>query len=205
MKKIVFLILILAFFSCKKDAEKSIDTTIKTTKTDSIIYSSNEFQPHLKFNSEFCEYQITGLDNPKEFTSKELSFPLKENEFEYNKSADFKYFTPSTFDLDKINCKVIAYTSYGENDSTVLNIQLNSYLAGVQIDALLLDCRFTFETEYYRNFSIKKSGTIIIKKLAIDSLLYNNEGDIIGKKAVNDTTTEVVQYKINTMGHFVKS
>ena len=134
-----------------------------------------------------------------------ISFPLKENEFNFTKSADFKYYTATTFDLDKTNCKVIAYTTYGDNDSKVLNIQLNSYQSGKQIDALLLDCRFTFETEYYTNFSIKENGTITLKKLAIESLLFNDEGDIIGKKTITDTTTVTVQYKMNAAGHFIKS
>jgi hypothetical protein len=60
------------------------------------------------------------------------------------------------FNFDKVTYKVIAYTTYGENDSKIVNIQLNSYVASVQTDALLLDNRFTFETEYYRQFSIKE-------------------------------------------------
>lgn len=93
-----------------------------------------------------------------------------------------KYYTTTSFNYNTVAYKVSAYTSYGENDSKVVNIQLNSYLFNIQIDALLLDCRFTFETEYYRQFSIKKDGTIAIKKLATDGSAYDDKGDIIGQK-----------------------
>lgn len=204
MKKATLLIILMVFFSCKKEGEKTTNTETGTTKTDSIIYSTNNFQPHLKFEEEFSEFELIGLENPEKFTVKELTYPLKENEFDFKKSADFDYFTINDFDIDKTKCKVIAFTSYGENDSKVVNVQLNSYQSGEQKDALLLDCRFTFETEYYRNFEIKKDGTVILKKMAVNGLLYNNEGDITGERAVNDTTTEVVKYKMNANGQFVK-
>lgn len=197
--------MIVVFFSCKKEVEKSIVPETKKIKIDSLIYSSSDFAPHLKFNSELTEYELIGLVKPKDFTTKELSFTVKENDYNFEKSAEFEYYTATTFDVEKTNYKVIAYTTYGENDIKVLNIQLNSYQGGKQIDALLLDCRFTFEIEYYRNFSIKNNGIIAIKKLAIDGLLHNDEGDIIGKRAVKDTITEVVQYKMDATGHFIKS
>ena len=67
-----------------------------------------------------------------------------------------------------------------------------------------MDCRFTFETEYYRNFTIQTDKTIAIKKIAIESLEFNDKGDIIGNKKVNDTLTEVVKYKIDPQGNFIK-
>jgi nucleoside recognition membrane protein YjiH len=57
-----------------------------------------------------------------------------------------------------------AYHSYGENDSKVANAQLNSYM-GKQVDAILLDSRFTAETEYYREFTLTKNGMIILKSI----------------------------------------
>ena len=205
MKKIAFLIVILVFFSCKKETKKVNIAIPEIHKTDSVVYSSTAINHFFKYNSEFSEHKIIGLSNPQKFTSKEITFSIKENDFNYNKSNAFDYFTVTTFDFEKITYKVIAYNSYGENDTKVLNVQLNSYQSGEQIDALLLDCRFTFETEYNRHFTIKNNGTITIKKLEIDGLQYSEEGDIIGKKTVKDTTSEVVQYKMNTTGHFIKS
>ncbi|NRT15635.1 hypothetical protein HNP99_001992 [Flavobacterium sp. 28A] len=204
MKKAALLLLLIVVFSCKKEGEKSTNTKTEIAKTDSIVYNTNDFQPHLKLEDEFSEFELTGLKNPEKFTAVELTYPIKENEFDFKKSADFDYFTVNDFNVDKTKCKIIAFSSYGENDSKIVNLQLNSYQSGEQKDALLLDCRFTFETEYYRNFEIKKDGTVIIKKIAVNGLLYNNEGDITGEKAVNDTTTEVVKYKMNANGQFVK-
>ena len=192
-------------FSCKKETVKPIIPDVKVTVVDSIIYSSKDFEPHLKFNSEFSEYELIGLQNPKEFTPKELTYVVKENNFEFIKSSEFKYFTATNFDFKKTNYKIIAYRTYGENDIKVVNIQLNSYRSGMQTDALLLDSRFTFETEYYSEFKIKKDGSIAIKKLAVNGLLYNEEGDITGKKTAKDTTVEVVHYKMNVNGQFIKT
>ncbi|MCW2120371.1 hypothetical protein [Flavobacterium sp. 7A] len=204
MKKITFLILTVLFFSCKKESEKPIVPETKKIESDSLFYSSKDFQPYLKFNSEYTEYELTGLETPKEFTSSDLSFKVKENDYNFDKSADFKYFTTAAFNLDKIKYKVIAYATYGENDGKVINLQLNSYVSNIQVDALLLDCRFTFEIEYYRKFEIKKDGNITIKKYSIDGYTYNDAGDIIGKRATNDTVTTISRYKTNTNGQFIK-
>jgi hypothetical protein len=205
MKKLIFFISILAFYSCKKEDNKvKVAPITASPQTDSMIYSSKSFAPHLSFNAELSEYELIELKNPNSFKEEELIYPVKENDFELNKVADLNYYTPFTFNLQNVSYAVIAYYSYGDNDIKVANIQLNSYLAGKQTDAILLDCRFTFETEYYREFTISKNGIITINKVAIDGLNYNEEGDIVGEKAVKDTTIVKSQYKLNTNGAFVK-
>ena len=191
--------------SCKKDNGKTTVAPIKSKhQSDGVIYSTKLFEPHIQFNTELSTFELIELKNPKSFTEIELTYPVKQNEFEFNKTNDFKYYTPFTFNFEGVSYNLIAYYSYGENDSKVLNIQINSYLDGKQIDALLLDCRFTAETEYYREFTIKKEGTIVIKKVLIDGLNYNAKGDIIGQKTVKDTTSETIRYKMNTQGTFKK-
>jgi hypothetical protein len=204
MKKITLFIVLVVVFSCKKETTKPLTPEKIIPQTDNIIYSSAFIEPYLKFNAEYSEYELIKLKNPKSFSQEELAYPVKENEFEFNKSNDFQYYTTTSFNFNTVAYKVIAYTSYGENDSKVVNIQLNSYLANIQTDALLLDCRFTFETEYYRQFTIRKDGTIAIKKIAINGLAYDDEGDIIGQKKVKDTTTTLLRYKINPTGKFTK-
>jgi len=210
MKKTVLLIIIglCTFYSCKKTNEKADQiSTPPSTKPITIkkeIYSSADAKSYLNFDREFNEYKIVGVKDPQKFSSDELSFVVKENDFDYNKSDDFDYYTIKTFDLDDTNFKVIVYTTFGENDTKVANIQLNSYRSGTQVDALLLDCRFEFETEYYRNFVIKNDKTFEIKKIAVDKLLYNAKGDITGKREVNDTLVDVVTYKVNPLGTFLK-
>ena len=205
MKKTILLLIlgIGIFFSCKKENEKT-EQTNSTPSQIKDIYSTADTEEYLNFDKEMNEYAIVGLNDSQKFSAEEISFAVKENDFEYNKSDDFDYYTIKTFDLGEINYKVIVYNSYGENDSKVLNIQLNSYQSGIQVDALLLDCRFEFETEYYRNFVIKKDQTIEIKKIAVEKLLYNQNADIVGKKEVNDTLVDVVTYKVNPLGNFLK-
>ncbi|MDG2432706.1 hypothetical protein [Flavobacterium sp.] len=207
MKKITFLILVLVVCACKKeDSNTAIPAPppMQSLPATNFIYSSKSLEKHIKFNSELSQYELVQLENPQSFSITELNFPVKENEFEYNKSKDFKFYTPFNFEKDKIEYKVITYHSYGENDTKVLNVQLNSYSDGKPIDALLLDCRFVFETEYYREFSIKEDGTILIKKVTINGLNYDDDGNIIGTKAVKDTTTENLNYKLNSTGSFTK-
>ena len=205
MKKITFFILLLIVCSCKKEENtNSVPPSVKSVAENTTIYSSKSLEQYIKFNTEFSEYELVNLENPQSFSTTELSFPIKENEFEYNKSKDFKFYTPFTFEKDKIEYKVIAYHSYGENDTKVLNVQLNSFYGRKTIDALLLDCRFVFETEYYRQFSIKEDGTILIKKVAVNGLNYDDNGNIIGTKAVKDTTIENLKYKLSSTGSFTK-
>jgi hypothetical protein len=205
MNKYIIIILLLFICSCKKEESKTIvEQSSISSATDSIIYSSKSLESHLQFNKEFGEYEFVKLINSKSFTEAELNYSIKENEFEFNKTSDFKYYTPFTFDFDRVSYNLIAYHSYGENDSKVANAQLNSYIEGKQVDAILLDSRFTAETEYYREFTLTKNGMITIKKVAINGLNYNNAGDIIGQKKLKDSTAETVQYKMNTNGIFTK-
>lgn len=205
MKQITLLILLILSFSCKKTAENSESVTIDETNTKAnTIYKSEDVVPFLKFNTQFSEFEIQGLKNPQKFSLTELNEIVKENEFDFSKSDSFKYYILSTFEIAPITYKVIMYNTYGENDSKVLNIQLNSYLKDKQIDALLLDCRFTFETEYYRNFVINKNKTIDIKKISIEKLNYNEDGDIIGVKDINDTISEPIKYKMDLSGKFIR-
>lgn len=194
--------LTILFISCKKDTKEAA-TKEENTNQATIAISSKNLDSYLKFDPELVEYDITGLDKAEKFSSTALSFPIKENDFDYAKSTDFDYFTAKSFEIAANTFKIILFNTYGENDAKILNIQLNSYNGGKLVDALLLDCRFTFETEYYRNFKID-GNTIEIKKISVDKLDFNDNGDIIGNKKVNDTLTEVVKYQINDKGLFIK-
>jgi hypothetical protein len=206
MKKTVLLILIglCTFYSCKKGNEKEEQIDPKLNPTQVEIYSSANAKKYLYFDEEYSEYKIVAVDNPQKFATSEIGFVVKENDFDYNKSDDFDYYTIKSFELGETHFKVILYSAFGENDAKVANVQLNSYKGDVQVDALLLDCRFEFETEYYRDFVIKNDQTIAIRKIAVDKLLYSPNGDIIGKREVNDTLVDVVKYKIDPQGTFIK-
>jgi hypothetical protein len=59
---------LLVVFSCKKEATTPI-VIENTTKTDSIIYSSANIKPHLKFNFEYIEYELIKLKTHNLFTT----------------------------------------------------------------------------------------------------------------------------------------
>lgn len=202
MKKILFFILIITFISCKKENERS-DIKTEVNHSNVVTINSDSLATHFKFNDDLFEYEIIGLQDSAKFTADEISFPLKENDFDYSKSTDLDYFTAKTFDIAKNKFKIVVFNTYGDNDSKILNIQLNSYTDNKLIDAILLDSRFTFETEYYRNFKIN-GNDIEIKKVSVEKLLFNEEGDIVGDKKVNDTLTDIVKYKIDSKGLFIK-
>lgn len=204
MKKIAFLILLAFFFSCKKENQKTAEPIEIQKENTSVLFDSKAIAPYLKFDDELIEYNIINVKDAQKFTAEETEFPVKENDIDSEKSDALDYYLLHSFDIEAVNFKILAFNTYGENDAKVLNVQLNSYSAGEQKDALLLDCRFTFETEYYRNFTIQTDKTIAIKKIAIESLEFNDKGDIIGNKKVNDTLTEVVKYKIDPQGNFIK-
>ncbi|OCB76114.1 hypothetical protein [Flavobacterium crassostreae] len=204
MKKILFLALMVTLICCKKEVEsenKSNQKEIAKSK-DTTNISSKDLNPYLKLNPELFEYEIIGIPEMHRFTDAEILFPLKENDFDYTKSKDFNYYTAKEFVVEGNQLKIIIFNTYGENDSKVLNVQLNSYRANQLKDALLLDCRFTFETEYYRNFSIK-NDRIEITKISVESLLFNEDGDIVGEKKTKDTLSSVVRYKLDSKGMFV--
>lgn len=73
------------------------------------------------------------------------------------------------------------------------------------VDRLLLDCRFSFETQYFRTFKIDKDKNIEIIKFSINNLEYNESGDIIGEKQNPDITKVKVDYRIDTKGYFKKN
>lgn len=214
MKNITCLIVLVSMFSCKENKLKNENQLIKNNEiknesimnnNDNIQYTTEDIKKYFTFNKNTNQYTINVNSLSKKFISNEISFPLKENDYDIKISQDIDYFDIHNFNLSNFKYRIIIYNSYGENDSKVLNIQLNSYDENNKlIDKLLLDSRFTFEIEYFRNFIINNDRTIEIKKFSIDKLLYNESGDIIGEKEDYDTVVDLVNYKIDNSGKFLK-
>lgn len=134
-----------------------------------------------------------------------LIIPVKSSHFDYNIKPGSNYITVKSLLINRIPCRLIAFTTPGENDTQVLGFQLNSYDNNNHIqDALQLDSRFTFEIEYYSEFSIHGDGRILIDRYSVDNLKQNEDGDIIGEKAKPDTVVLQDYYQLNDKGQLIE-
>ncbi|EJL74231.1 hypothetical protein [Chryseobacterium populi] len=209
------IIMLVFSYSCKKVAPKQEESNHELTIADStntmknnLPYTSDNIKQYYKYNVDSISYvvnsQYKGLVSGN-FNEKNKFVPLKENDFEIQQEPKYKYYILETFKFSDTNTvKLIIYNSFGENDSKILNVQLNSYLNSDLVDQLLLDCRFTFETEYFRTFKIDADKNIEIVKYSVDKLEYNETGDIIGEKKSADSTKLKVNYIIDPAGKFIK-
>ncbi len=183
--------------------------TISNVMNNNLPYNSDSVKQFYKLDTDSISYIVNtmykGLTS-NNFDEKNQAVPLKENDFEIKLDPKYKYYTIETFKFPDYNTlKLIIYNTYGENDSKVLNVQLNSYINNVLIDQLLLDCRFTFETEYFRTFIIDKKKHIKLVKYSVDNLEFNESGDITGEKKLADATNVIVNYTIDSTGKFIKN
>ncbi len=207
---------VLICFSCKKNMTTDENLTFKgvlidstfTKMTNNLPYTSDSIKQYYKLDTDSVSYIVNatykGLSN-NNFDEKNRSLPLKENDFNIVLTSKTKFYTLQAFKFsDQNTAKLLIYNTFGENDSKILNVQLNSYMNNVLTDQLLLDCRFTFETEYYRTFIIDKNRSIKILKHTVDKLEYNDEGDIVGEKKIGDSAEVSVDYIIDNSGKFIK-
>ena len=204
--------ILIMFFSCQENKTTSNiqskkDNPVKVeTMSNNLPYTSEEVKKYYSSDSTSSDPVINSKGLLEHyFTPEEIALPLKENDFEIKPSTKDKYYDLETFNFPNQNiCKLIIYNTFGENDSKILNIQLNSFVKDRLVDKLLLDSRFTFETEYYRNFKINQDGTIEITKFSVDKLEVNEAGDIVGENENPVPKKEVVRYKINSEGKYIK-
>lgn len=213
--KTCFFIVILSILSCNrenKDKSRTKNESFKNTnikmKENNIIYSSVDVNKFFKINNETNQVEL--IKNslvPEKFIAKNIEVNIKENDFEVKPEIDINYYKIKSLKLnDKIIFDIIMYEIIGDNNTNIINIQLNSYdFFRNPIDKILLDCRLTFESEYHREFKLFKNNTIVIKKIAKDWLLYNESGDIIGESDKPKITSQEVKYIVDEKGKFIKS
>lgn len=200
------------FFSCQENKTTSNiqskkDIPVKVERiSNNLPYTSDEVKKYYTSDSNSSDPVIKNKGLVEHyFISEETALPFKENDFEIKPSTKDKYYDLETFNFPNQNkCQLIIYNTFGENDSKILNIQLNSFVKDRLVDKLLLDSRFTFETEYYRNFKINPGGTIEITKFSVDKLEVNETGDIIGENENPVPKKQIVRYKINSEGKFIR-
>lgn len=166
-------------------------------------YTEKDFQKFYAYDAETGLYEMNIIDS--KWTNFELNLPIKENEFSIHPTVEDKFAVIDTLNFSSsLISKVIIYNTLGDNDSPILNVQLNSYLNGNLKDQLLLDSRFIFETEYFRTFEIQENQKITIHKFSVNYLEFNEAGDILGEKEVPDTLKVTVDYKLMNDGAFKK-
>lgn len=211
------LIVLTCVYCCKKSNTGNVNSQNNNLSKDSIStemknnfpYTSDSVKPFYKLDADSISYIVNTAYkelSPENFGEKNTLIPLKENDFDIVLDTKSKFYTLETFKFsDQNTAKLIIYNTFGENDSKILNVQLNSYMNNVLIDQLLLDCRFTFETEYYRTFTINKDKNIKLVKHTVDKLEYNDAGDIVGEKQIGDSSKVTVDYTIDAAGKFIKN
>jgi len=199
--------------SCKKDNNNQIgnnqyEKISKKIMKDNLPFTSENIKNFYKIDEDSISYIINNSNrqiNIIKGDEMDKSIAIKENEFDIKPKDENIYYEIETFKFSETNTgKLILYNTFGENDIKILNVQLNSYVNNILVDKLLLDCRFSFETQYFRTFKINKEKNIEIIKLSINSLEYNEAGDIIGEKQNADTIKVKVDYDIDAKGYFIK-
>ena len=191
----------------KKEALQTNDLIQKSSKMNNIFpYTDENASKFYNFDTELGRYVVNVNENKMmKFNSDKADFLVKENDFGIKPTVDGKYAEIETLNFSSlVSCKVIVYNTIGDNDTAILNVQLNSYHNGQLKDQLLLDSRFTFETEYYRTFIINKNHSIKINKFSVNNLEFNEAGDILGEKTVADTVKVTVSYQLLNDGFFKK-
>lgn len=167
--------------------------------------TSQQFQKFSKRNPQTREYTLVVPSGYDLKTYADTGTHLQESPFGYEMKPGDRYLTAAKFKLSGTECKIIVYNVIGENDSPVLNIQLNSYnKEGKLQDALLLDSRFIFEVECYRDFSVEESGIIKLKLHQVEHYTYNEQGDITGYIKDPQLQSSLSTYKIQADGKFRK-
>ncbi|MES2556489.1 MAG: hypothetical protein V4604_10085 [Bacteroidota bacterium] len=209
MRITTLLITLLIAASCIEEQSKTKTPVNKIAidNGDPLPISSMDFSELYLTNNE-DEYAIqlnTDTIETKKFNRIDLTLVTKEMDFKSKLTDQDSYYVLRTFRFSGKLFKVIAYNSAGENDRKVLNVQLNSYdSTGQLLDKLLLDCRLTFEVEYYRDITINKDMTVDLVKYSIDQYTYDETGGIMDAKEIQDTIAEKCTYKIDRNGIFIK-
>ena len=130
--------------------------------------------------------------------------PVKGSNYHYDIAAGDTFLNVTKLNINRVPCRLLVYSTFGENDTRVLNVQLNSYDQNNKIiDALLLDSRFTFDIEYYSQYRIYGDGKIRIRRFSIDAYEQNDEGDIIGERKKPDTLILKEYFRLNEKGQFI--
>ncbi|PJJ84428.1 hypothetical protein [Mucilaginibacter auburnensis] len=167
--------------------------------------TSRQFQKFYKKNPQTREYTLLVPSGYELKTCTDTGIHFKESPFGYEIKPGNRYLTADKFQLSGTDCEIIVYNVIGENDSPVLNIQLNSYNKEGQLqDALLLDSRFIFEVEYYRDFRIEETGIIKLKLHHIEHYTYNEQGDITGYIKDPQVESSSVTYQLQADRKFRK-
>lgn len=199
-------------FSCiegngKNDAQQTKEIIQKSAVMSEMFpYTDKNAGKFYTFSTEQDRYIVTADEKKMmNFQNNKLILPIKENDFVIIPTIKDKYAIVETMNFSSpVSCKIIVYNTIGDNDTPILNVQLDSYHNGQLRDQLLLDSRFTFETEYYRTFVINKDKSIKINKFSVNNLEFNEAGDILGEKKIADTVKVTVDYKLTNDGYFKK-
>lgn len=188
--------LFLSFCSVSQRPNNNI--VIWTNKTIDTLVFFNDTTSSYQLKPEFMKFVTPFSIKEKELRPKGETYGYATN------SNDGRYYTVAKHkDRYGYDYRLITYNIEGENDTEILVSQLNSYQQGTLIDALVLELKFVFGTEYSTHYIINDS-VIKIDRYETNGILYTADGDVIGTKDIPDTVIYQSIYKIKD-GRFLKS
>jgi hypothetical protein len=203
---IIILLLLLIFTFCKNNEKTTINDS-KTNQMNNLPYTTDNSSKYYKSETDSLTFLLDIKDKQKLYfntINKKVEILENDNNLEIEESLYYYVIEEFYFSFNQYY-KLIIYKSFIDNQIEVLNIQLNNYYNKELVQQILLDSRFTFENEYFRNFYIDKNMNIEITKYEISNLEFNEVGDIVGELEKPDTLKTIVKYKLDKDGKFKKT
>lgn len=185
------------------------------SKTDALVKEVHLPLYSSQFNiNKFYQQTDYGLKIRPEYARQTKKIKHQETQIKFKGPPLFgyDYFQPTTqylpigyFTHDHYFYRLITYTTYGESDTELLNLQLNSYdKHGQLIDTIILDSQYAYEdVSSYTRFRINPDMTIKLTKYITyyysDDYGYGDERGLIKNPQPEKYIQE--KYQIHK-GHF---
>lgn len=190
------LFLVSSFGLCLTHSSNNVLTLPITSSQFSKYYKETDYEIKL-----LPQY----LKQAKELNSQEIGGNLKGASWGSDQFKDYiRYYEVGGFEFENYYYKLIVYNSFGESDTLLLNIQINSYDSqGNMIDALILDTQYYYEDiSCFTKFKINTDFTINLTRYVTYYYEVGYYGD--EKGLIKNPKPQIYlkqKYKIN-QGHF---
>ncbi|WP_081298419.1 hypothetical protein [Gilliamella sp. wkB108] len=166
---------------------------------------SSQFSKYYKEVNHEIKLLPKYLKQAKVFKSHEIESNLEDDSWESDQFQGYiRYYEVGGFEFENYYYKLFIYNSYGESDTLVLNIEINSYdTQGNIVDNLILDKQYYYEDiSCFTKFKINTDFTINLTNYVTYYYKVGYYGD--EKGLIKNPKPQIYlkqKYKIN-QGHF---